>query len=312
MSNIPARDILGKFLVENGDKYENMVVLSADLSLSIKTDIFAQKYPERFFNFGIAEQNMIGASMGFAISNKMPIVCGFSLFTTGRAWEFIRLACHDNLNIKFVTTHAGLVGGDGSTHSALEDLSLMSCLPNLNVLVPGDNVEIEKILEYAFNTPGPFYIRLPRGSLEDIHKKDFTFNPNSIDIIKEGNEINDICMIGVGSGSSIAIQSVSKLEKDLNISIKIINQSVVKPINIKNFISRIKNDKCILVIEEHNTYCGFGSIISRIVSENCPKYIKTLGIENSFGQSGSRIELLDYYGFNYENIKKIILDLIKS
>ncbi|MBN1215991.1 MAG: transketolase family protein [Candidatus Lokiarchaeota archaeon] len=312
MINLPARDVLGNFLTYNGDKYQNMVVLNADLSLSTKSDIFAQKYPHRFFNFGIAEQNMIGASMGFAISNKMPIVCGFSLFTTGRAWEFIRLACHDNLNIKFITTHGGLVGGDGSTHSALEDLSLMACLPNLNVIVPGDNIEIVKVLEYAFRIPGPFYIRLPRGNLNVIHKKDFEFDPNAIDVIKNGNESNDICIIGIGSGSYIASQFALKLEQELHISIRILNQSTIKPINTKNLISLIKNDKNVIVIEEHNTYCGFGSIISRIISEYCPKKIKIIGIENSFGQSGSRNELLEYYGFSYKNLKKKILELLNE
>ena len=130
------RDTFGEYLVNIGNLNRTIVVLDSDLSSSTRTNKFAKEYPDRFFNMGIAEQNMIGTALGFAISGKVPVVSGFSIFTTGRAWEFIRLACHDNLNIKIIATHSGLVGGDGSTHNALEDLSLMSSLPNLNILNP--------------------------------------------------------------------------------------------------------------------------------------------------------------------------------
>jgi len=163
--------VFGNFLVENGKKYKEVVVLDADLSSSTRTSNFAKAFPNRFFNMGIAEQNMLGTALGFAISGKIPIVSGFSIFTTGRAWEFIRLACHDNLNLKIIVTHGGLVGEDGSTHNALEDLSIMSTLPNLTILVPADRIELVQMLEYALNTNGPFYIRLPRGSFPKIHKK---------------------------------------------------------------------------------------------------------------------------------------------
>ncbi|MDX1798701.1 MAG: transketolase family protein, partial [Candidatus Lokiarchaeia archaeon] len=163
------RDTFGNFLVEEGHKNNDIIVLDADLSTSTRTNKFAKEFPSRFFNMGIAEQNMIGTALGFAISGKIPIVSGFSIFTTGRAWEFIRFACHDNLNIKIITTHGGIVGEDGSTHNALEDFSLMTSLPNLTVLVPSDNIELVKILEYALNTEGPFYVRLPRDSFPKIH-----------------------------------------------------------------------------------------------------------------------------------------------
>ncbi|MBY8981677.1 MAG: transketolase family protein, partial [Candidatus Lokiarchaeota archaeon] len=307
MSEIFLRETFGNFIVEKADIFKNMVVLNADLSSSTKTDKFAQKYPNRFFNFGIAEQNMVGAAMGFAISGKIPIISGFSLFTTGRAWEFIRLACHDNLNIKIVTTHAGLVGPDGSTHSALEDLSIMSALPNLNIIVPADNIELIEILNYALDIEGPFYIRLPRGGFKNIHTNNYKFQPKKPDIIKDGM---DICIIGIGYGSNLAYQSILKLEQNLDISIKFINQSIIKPIIIPNFISEVKDTQGVLVIEEHNTYCGVGSIICRIISENNPKPVRVLGIKNSFGQSGNRNELLDFYGFNYKNIEKLVKELL--
>ena len=175
MAEPTLRDTFGDYLVENGNKLKDIVVLDADLSSSTKTFKFAEKFPDRFFNMGVAEQNMLGSAIGFAISGKTPVVSGFSIFTTGRAWEFIRLASHDNLNVKIITTHGGIVGEDGSTHNALQDLSLMSTLPNLNVLVPVDNIELVEMLEFAFNMEGPFYIRLPRDSFPKIHDEDYKF-----------------------------------------------------------------------------------------------------------------------------------------
>lgn len=307
MSENSLRDTFGDFLVKIGHKNKNIVVLDADLSLSTKTNKFAKTFPNRFFNMGIAEQNMLGTALGFSISGKTPVVSGFSIFTTGRAWEFIRFACHDNLNLKIITTHSGFVGEDGSTHNALEDLSLMATLPNLNVLVPSDNVELVKILEYSFNTEGPFYIRLPRGSFPKIHDNNYNFMIGKPDILKDGD---DICLIGTGYGSILAINSAQAIEKKLKISIKVINLPSIKPINEKSLVNEVKKVNGIVVIEEHNIYCGFGSIIARIISENYAKPMRFIGINNSFGQSGKRETLLDAYNINQreilEQIKKII------
>jgi len=307
MSESALRDTFGDFLVEIGNKNNNIVVLDADLSSSTRTFKFAKAFPNRFFNMGIAEQNMVGTALGFAISGKIPVVSGFTIFTTGRAWEFIRFACHDNLNFKVITTHGGLVGEDGSTHNSLEDLSLMGALPNLNILIPSDNIELIKMLEYTFKTEGPFYMRLPRGSFPKIHDDKYKFSIGKPDIIRDGN---DICLIGTGYGTSLALKSANLIEEQLKVSIKVINLPTIKPIDKKSLLKEIKSVKGIVVIEEHNIYCGFGSIIARIVSENVPKTIKFIGINNSFGESGKREELLNSYGLNenaiIEQIKKII------
>ena len=307
MSENSLRDTFGDFLVKIGHKNKNIVVLDADLSLSTKTFKFAKKFPTRFFNMGIAEQNMLGTALGLSISGKIPIVSGFSIFTTGRAWEFIRLACHDNLNIKIITTHGGFVGEDGSTHNALEDLSLMATLPNLNILVPSDNRELVEMLDYALNNKGPFYIRLPRRSFPKIHNDEYKFNIGKPDILKQGK---DICLIGTGYGSFLALKSAESFEKNLKISIKVINLPSIKPIDKKSLIQEIENVKGIVIIEEHNIYCGVGSIIARIISEFNPKKMKFVGINNSFGESGTINELLNSYGLNeetiLEQIKKII------
>ena len=303
------RDTFGDFLVKIGNLNNKIVVLDSDLSSSTRTYKFAKKYPERFFNMGIAEQNTIGTALGFAISGKVPVVSGFSIFTTGRAWEFIRLACHDNLDIKIITSHSGFVGGDGSTHNALEDLSLMCSLPNLKILSPSDNIELIEMLEYIFDETGPFYIRLPRGSFPKIHDENYKFHIGKPDVVKDGD---DICLIGTGFGTILALESAPYLEKELKISIKVLNISSVKPINIPDLKKEISNIKGVVSLEEHNIYCGFGSILARIISESFPLPMKFIGIEESYGQSGNRKKLLEFYGLNKKNIKEKIKDLLKS
>ncbi|MFX1392114.1 MAG: transketolase family protein [Promethearchaeota archaeon] len=309
MAELSFRDTFGKFLADNGDKYKKMVVLDSDLSTSTRTSIFKEKYPNRFFNMGVAEQNMLGAALGFAISGKVPIVSGFSIFTTGRAWEFIRLACHDNLDIKIITTHGGIVGEDGSTHNALEDLSLMATLPHLNVLVPSDNIELKSILSYSLNEKGPYFIRIPRSVFPLIHDISYKFSLGAPDVLKDGD---DIALLGSGYGSNLAFHSVEEIEKKLKISIKIVNLPSIKPINKKLLINEIKTVKGIITLEEHNIYCGFGSIISRIISDHTPKPIKSIGIHDEFVLSGIRSKILNAYGLTIENIIKKIRDIIKS
>ncbi|HDZ17011.1 hypothetical protein LCGC14_2208390 [marine sediment metagenome] len=302
------RNIFGKFLVQIGKLNSEIVVLDADLSSSTRTFEFAKTFPKRFFNMGIAEQNQLGTALGFAISGKIPVVSGFSIFTTGRAWEFIRLACHDNLNVKIITTHGGFVGPDGSTHNALEDISLMATLPNLNILIPSDNIELEKILDYAFDVKEPFYIRLPRGSFPKIHTKDYKFNLGEVDILKEGY---DLCLIGLGFGSILANKTAQLLENKFNVSLKVINFPTVKPIKINSLIKEIRDTKGIIVLEEHNIYCGFGSILARIISENYPLPMRFIGVNDTFGESGRRELLLNAYGLNYKVVSEKIQDLLK-
>ncbi|MFW9827327.1 MAG: transketolase family protein [Candidatus Thorarchaeota archaeon] len=301
------RDTFGDYIVTFGKQNKNIVVLDADLSSSTRTSKFAKIFPDRFFNMGIAEQNMLGTALGFAISGKIPIVSGFSIFTTGRAWEFIRSACHDKLNIKIITTHGGIIGEDGSSHNALEDLSLMATLPNIQIFIPADKFELIKILEYSIKEQGPTYIRLPRGNFPEVHDESYEFRVGKPELIKEGE---DICLIGTGFGTCLAVKLVSELEKELKISIRIVNLPSIKPIDEKLLIDVINDMKGIITIEEHNIYCGFGSIISRLVSDQFPIRIKTIGFKNTFGQSGKREILLDKYGLNKKTISNKIREII--
>ncbi|MFW9936253.1 MAG: transketolase family protein [Candidatus Thorarchaeota archaeon] len=308
MTELSLRDVFGDLLTKNGEIEQNIVVLDADLSSSTRTNKFSIKFPNRFFNMGIAEQNMLGTAIGLAISGKIPIVSGFSIFTTGRAWEFIRIACHDKLNVKIISTHAGFVGEDGSTHNALEDLSLMTSLSNLNVLVPADSKELIEIFNYLLEINGPFYVRLPRGVFPKIHDEHYKFKFGQPDVLKEGK---DIGLIGTGFGTILALQSVDSVERELNCSIKIINMPTIKPINESKLINEIKNLKGMVIIEEHNVYCGFGSILARIISKYMPLDLQFIGINESFGESGKRETLLDTYGMNIQKVKESVSSLLK-
>lgn len=309
MTDQAFRDYFGDFLVEEGRKNKKIVVLDADLSSSTRTYKFSNMFPERFFNLGIAEQNLVGTAIGFAISGKIPIVSGFSIFTTGRAWEFIRLACQDNLNIKFITTHGGLVGEDGSSHHALEDLTLMATLPNMQIFIPADVIELDQILKYVLSIPGPCYVRLPRGSFPKIHDSDYVFSIEGPDVLLDGEKI---CLIGTGYGTSLAYNSAGVIEKKLGFRPKVINLPSIKPINDKNLIEELQEIQGIVLIEEHNTYSGFGSIISRIVSQYMAIRMSFIGINDKFVLSGRRNELLEKCGLNVENVVEVVRRLCES
>ncbi|MFX1396082.1 MAG: transketolase family protein [Promethearchaeota archaeon] len=308
MPDLALREIFGNYLVEHAEKYLNLVVLDADLSSSTRTFKFANKYPDRFFNMGIAEQCMMGTAIGLAISGKMPVVSGFTIFTTGRAWEFIRMVCHDQLNVKIITTHGGIVGEDGSTHNALEDFSLMASLPNLTILVPCDDIELISMLNFCFEYKGPIYVRLPRGAFSRIHKPGYQFSVDNIDVIKDGS---DFCLIGTGYGTVLSCENAIDIEKELDISLKIINLPCIKPINEQKLLSLVSNTKGIVVVEEHNVYSGIGNILARIISKKMPKAMRFIGIEDTFVRSGNRSTILDSYGLNKENIVEKLKELIQ-
>ncbi len=300
------REHFGELLVKFGNEYPNMVVLDADVSLSTRSFKFREKFPNRFFNMGIAEQNMVGAAIGFAISGKIPIVSGFSIFTTGRAWEFIRMVCHDNLNVKIITTHGGIVGEDGSSHNALEDLAIMSTLPNIKVLVPLDTIELEHMMEDTLLNNGPYYIRLPRVNFPVVHKNNFSYSEGIPEVLIDGK---DICLIGTGYGCHLALNAASVMKEESNISLKVLNLSTIKPINHEILIKELLEVKVIITIEEHNIYSGVANIISRIVSNYSPKKILNIGIEDVFVMSGKREQVLESLDLSVEKIIEKVKEL---
>ena len=300
MSKIATREAYGKALVKLGKINEDVVVLDADLSKSTKTNDFCKAYPNRFFNMGIAEQNLVGAACGFAAAGKIPFASTFAMFATGRAFEVIRnSACYPKLNVKICATHAGItVGEDGGSHQSVEDISLMRSVPNMTVLVPADGVEAEKMIFAAAEFNGPMYVRLGRSAVPTLFNEDYNFEIGKGVVLKEGN---DATIIACGMMVNEAILAADMLKEE-NINVRVINMSTIKPIDTELIIKAAKETKAIVTAEEHSIIGGLGSAVSEVVSENCPIIVKKVGINDCFGESGTPAELLEKYGLTAKHI----------
>ena len=300
MSKIATREAYGKALVKLGKINDDVVVLDADLSKSTKTNDFCKAYPNRFFNMGIAEQNLVGAACGFAAAGKIPFASTFAMFATGRAFEVIRYsACYPKLNVKICATHAGItVGEDGGSHQSVEDISLMRSIPNMTVLVPADGVEAEKMIFAAAEFNGPMYVRLGRSAVPTLFNEDYNFEIGKGVVLKEGN---DATIIACGMMVNEAILAADMLKEE-NINVRVINMSTIKPIDTELIIKAAKETKAIVTAEEHSIIGGLGSAVSEVVSENCPIIVKKVGINDCFGESGTPAELLEKYGLTAKHI----------
>ena len=299
---IATRDAYGEALKELGGLNKDIVVLDADLSGSTKTVTFKKEFPERFFNVGIAEQNLIGTAAGLAATGKIPFASSFAMFATGRAFEIIRNSvCYPNLNVKIAATHAGLmVGEDGATHQALEDISIMRSLPNMVVLSPADGVEAKQCIYKAAEHNGPVYIRLGRSKVPVIFDENYKFEIGKGVELKKGK---DVTIIATGVMVEKALIAAEKLSKE-NISTRVINMSTIKPIDKNIIIKAAKETKGIVTVEEHNIIGGLGSAVSEVVVENVPTYVEKIGTMDTFGESGNGNKLLEKYGLGVENIIK--------
>lgn len=304
------RDAYGEALKEIGAANKDIVVLDADLSSSTRTSMFKKEYPERFFNVGIAEQNLIATAAGLATTGKIPFASTFAVFATGRAFEVIRNSvAYPKLNVKIAATHAGLtVGEDGATHQALEDISLMRSIPNMVVLSPADAVEAKKCIYKAAEYKGPVYIRLGRSKVPVIFDDNYEFEIGKGVQLKEGK---DITIIATGVMVSKALQAAEELEEE-GISCRVINISTIKPIDKDIIIKAAKETKGIVTVEEHSVIGGLGSAVAEVLSESCPTYMARIGTMDTFGESGNADELLDKYGLNTENIKINVKKLLKK
>lgn len=304
------RSVYGKTLVELGKKNNNIVVLDADLSCSTQTQIFAKEFPDRFFNVGIAEQDLMTTAAGLACCGKTVFVSTFAMFATGRAWEQIRnTICYSNLNVKIAATHGGItVGEDGASHQALEDISLMRSIPNMMVIVPADATETKQAIEFAASHFGPVYIRIARTNLPDIFdESSYKFNPLKANIIKEGK---DISLITNGE-TLVETIDCAKILSDYGIDAEIINVPVVKPIDKDTIIKSAKKTNKVITIENHSIIGGLGSSVCEILSENYPVKIHRIGTNDEFGQSGKAKELMNFYGLNTNKLVQRIQELVK-
>lgn len=311
MKKASVREAYGKTLVELGEKNKDIVVLDADLSGSTKTQMFAQKFPERFFNMGISEQDMMGTAAGLAAAGKIPFASTFAIFATGRAWEQIRQSiAYAGLNVKIVASHGGItVGDDGGSHQALEDVALMRILPNMTVIVPADAIEMAQVIRLITEYYGPVYVRSSRLSFPVIYEnKNYSFKIGKGDVVREGDELTIIAM-GLMVHHALAAASLLALE---GIEVRVINMSTIKPIDEEIIIDSAQKTGLIVTVEEHSIIGGLGSAVCEVVSEKYPVPVKRMGIKDRFGISGKPEKLLSYFKLTPQDIAQEAKKLLNN
>lgn len=306
---VMGRDVYGKTLVELGEKNQDIVVVDADLSCSTKTSYFAKNFPERFFNFGVAEQNMMGAAAGLASCGKTVFASSFAMFATGRAWEQIRnTICYNELNVKIVATHAGItVGPDGASHQAIEDIALMRCITNLKILIPCDGPETRQAVIAAVETKGPVYIRLGRAKVNTISENNLPFQIGKAKVLRKGDQAT---VIAYGIMVEKAMEA-AELLKEEGIEISVINMHTIRPLDKETIIHFAKKTGRIVTCEEHLTIGGLGSCVAEVLSHSYPCPLIRIGIQEIFGQSGEPDQLLKAYGLEVEDILRAVKKLLK-
>lgn len=304
------RDAYGEALKELGAQYPEIVVLDADLSASTKTKDFADVYPDRFFDCGIAEGNMMSVAAGLASCGKIPFASTFAVFGAGRAYEQIRNSiCYPKLNVKIALTHAGLtVGEDGATHQMLEDIALMRVLPNMTVIVPADAAETKAAVKWAASYHGPVFIRMGRAKCDDITDPEQSFIPGKAAMLRKGY---DLTIIACGIMTGKAMQAADILT-GAGISARVINMSSIKPIDESAIIKAAEDTGAILTAEEHSVKGGLGSAVAEVVVKNCPVPMAMVGVEDQFGESGTADDLLKAYGLTAAKIAETAMRLYKK
>ena len=298
---IATREAYGKALAALANTNENVVVLDADLSKSTKTADFKAVAPERFFNMGIAEGNMMGVAAGLSTCGKVPFVSTFAMFAAGRAFEQIRNSiCYPKLNVKVCATHAGLtVGEDGASHQAIEDISLMRSVPNMVVINPADDIETEAAIKAVAEMEGPCYVRLGRMAVSRVNdEENYNFVIGKGITLAEGN---DVAIIATGIMVEAALEAKEELAKE-GINARVINIHTIKPIDEELIIKAAKETGVIVTAEEHSVIGGIGSAVAEVVSENCPVPVLRVGVKDTFGESGKPNELLEKYGLTSKDI----------
>lgn len=303
------RSAYGKTLVELGKINNDIVVLDADLACSTQTAMFGKEFPERFFDMGIAEQDMIATSAGLASQGKIPFASTFAMFATGRTYDQIRNSiCYSQFNVKIVATHGGItVGEDGASHQALEDVALMRNIPNMTVIVPADCKECEEVIKYAANNKGPMYIRIARTNVPDVFDENYKFDLKG-KILREGKDVT----IVTNGETLVEVIECAKLLVEKGIDAQVIHMPVVKPIDSAIILNEVEKTNFVVTVENHSIIGGLGSAICEILSENAPTYVYRIGINDEFGQSGEQRELMDFYGLTAEKLAQKIEGKFRS
>lgn len=307
-TGIPMRDGYGKALLELCEKGENIMVLDADVAKSTRTIWIRDKYPERFMDMGIAEQDMVGTAAGLALSGMTPFVSTYCVFLAGRAWDQIRTTvCYNNLNVKLGGAHAGIsVGPDGATHQALEDVALMRVLPNMTVIVPCDAEETRKATLAMARVQGPCFVRFGREAVPVITDESTPFELGKARLCREGG---DVTVFANGAMVYEAMNAAETLAKE-GVSVRVYDLHTIKPLDEAAIVAAARETGCIVTAEEHQVYGGMGSAVAECLVKNCPVPVEMVAVQDSFGESGQPQQLMDKYGLNeaaiVEKIRKVL------
>jgi len=309
MSNmIATRDAYGEVLAELGAENGDVVVLDADLSGSTKTSSFAKKFPERFFNMGIAEANMVGTAAGLAASGKIPFASTFAIFAVGRAWEQVRQSvAYPKANVKIVATHSGVtVGEDGGSHQSVEDIAIMRAVPNMTVIVPADGVETKKAIRAAAAYNGPVYVRLGRNKVPTLFDDSYEFAIGKGCQLRDGS---DLTFVATGLMTAQAV-AAAEILAGVGVSARVVHIPTVKPIDEELILAAARETGAIVTAEEHSVIGGLGGAVAELLGERCPVLLKRVGVQDRFGTSGKAEDLLKYFGLMPENLVEAAKELL--
>jgi transketolase len=306
---VPLRETYGKTLVELGKVNPDIVALDADLCPSTMTRFFRQEFPDRFFDCGIAEQNMVGIAAGLAASGKIPFASTFAVFAPGRCFDQIRMSvAQPKLNVKLVTTHSGIsVGEDGTSHQAIEDLSLICSLPGFTVIVPADAIETSQAVQVAANNYGPFYIRLCRPKLPLVYNEEYRFRLGKAVIMRPGT---DATIIALGLMVAPALEAAGELDRE-GIDCRVLNMPTLKPIDEAAIIRAAEETGAMVTAEEHLEHGGLGSIVAQVVAKHQPVPMEFVALKDTYAKSGKPAELLERYGLTANDIAQAVRMAIK-
>jgi transketolase len=306
---IPTRDGFGNEMVTLGRENKDIVVLSGDLEDATRAEYFKHAYPDRFFNLGIAEQDVIGTAAGMATLGFIPVASSFAVFLTNRAYDMIRLdVCYNDLNVKIVCSHTGVtVGEDGASAQCLEDFAIMRVLPNIKVICPMDSLEAQKATRAIIAEKGPMYMRTSRAPLPVITTESDPFTIGKANTMREGK---DVTIIACGVMVSEALRAADMLAQE-KIQARVLNMHTIKPIDKDAIIKAVKETGAIVTAEEHQINGGLGSAVAEVLAQNAPAPVEMVAVKDSFGQTGKPEELLEYFGLKDKNIVEAVKKVLK-
>ena len=306
------RQAFGEVLAELGTKHTNLVVFDADLAKSTKSEMFAKKFPDRFYEMGIAEANMIGTAAGMAMQGFVPFICSFGCFVTGRFDQIRMSVAYAGANVRVIGTHAGVgIGDDGHSQMGLEDLSLMRGLPTMTVLQPCDELETRQMIEFLMTHDAPAYVRLTRQNLIPVHDGEYRFRLGRVDVLRESATAN-VAILATGATVQECVRAHEILQKQ-GVQITLANVPTIKPLNSDDILDIAKGHRWLLTVEDHYTIGGLGSAVAEIISDRSgPTRLVRLGVNDQFGASGEPIELYDKFGISAAKIVQTVSGLLNS